>query len=155
MKFLPLNTRNFAIKRSSARKPSKPAAPPPALTLDQIWTPVTDKVTGGIYYWNTQTNETTHVGAPNPALVQYQPVNSSGVGIMQSQPQSGGMMSGIGGVVAQGMAFGVGSSLAHHAVGSLFGGGGHSSHSAAAPTDSMSPPDSGMGGGDFDSDFSL
>ncbi len=48
-------------------------------------------------------------------------------------------MSGLGGVVAQGMAFGVGSSIAHSVVGSIFGGG----HSH----------DAGGGGGGGDDDF--
>lgn len=44
------------------------------------------------------------------------------------QPQSGGMLSGIGSTIAQGMAFGTGSAIAHRAVGavagSMTGGGG-------------------------------
>lgn len=41
--------------------------PPPA-TEDPVaaWTAVTDPATGGTYWWNTVTNETTHVGAPKP-----------------------------------------------------------------------------------------
>ena len=50
------------------------------------------------------------------------------------QPQSGGMLSSIGSTIAQGMAFGTGSAIAHRAVGaasdSLFGG---SSDKQAAP----------------------
>ena len=30
------------------------------------WVPVTDKATGGTYFWNTRTNETTAVGEPKP-----------------------------------------------------------------------------------------
>ncbi|KAL9181602.1 hypothetical protein ACHAXT_010407 [Thalassiosira profunda] len=41
---------------------------------------------------------------------------------MQSQPaQSGGMLSGIGSTIAQGMAFGTGSAIAHRAVGAVAG----------------------------------
>lgn len=44
------------------------------------------------------------------------------------QPQSGGMLSSIGSTIAQGMAFGTGSAIAHRAVGAasdaMFGGGG-------------------------------
>merc|ERR1712115_423316 len=43
------------------------------------------------------------------------------------QQQSGGMLSGIGSTIAQGMAFGTGSAIAHRAVGAVansFGGGG-------------------------------
>ncbi len=44
-----------------------------------------------------------------------------------SQPpaQSGGMMSGIGSTIAQGMAFGAGSEVAHQAVRSVMGGNSH------------------------------
>jgi hypothetical protein len=49
---------------------------------------------------------------------------------MQAMPpapqQSGGMLSGIGSTIAQGMAFGTGSAIAHRAVGAVansFGGG--------------------------------
>ena len=43
-----------------------------------------------------------------------------------SQAQAGQAPSFMG-MVAQGMAFGAGSSIAHHAIGGLFGGGGSSS----------------------------
>mmetsp|Transcript_16463 Transcript_16463/g.22758 ORF Transcript_16463/g.22758 Transcript_16463/m.22758 type:complete len:139 (-) Transcript_16463:287-703(-) len=49
------------------------------------------------------------------------------------QPQSGGMMSGLGGMVMQGMAMGTGSAIAHQAIGSMMGGGGGSSSPAEAP----------------------
>jgi len=42
------------------------------------------------------------------------------------QQKSGGMFSGLGGVMAQGMAFGAGSEIAHTAIRSVMGGGGHS-----------------------------
>jgi len=42
-----------------------------------------------------------------------------------AQPQSGGMFSGLGGVLAQGMAFGAGSAIAHSAIRSVTGGGNH------------------------------
>jgi len=31
-----------------------------------VWTPVEDEKTGGIYWWNEETDETTEVGAPKP-----------------------------------------------------------------------------------------
>jgi hypothetical protein len=40
----------------------------------------------------------------------------------QQQTQSGGMMGGIGGMVAQGMAFGAGSAIAHRAIGAAADG---------------------------------
>jgi hypothetical protein len=52
------------------------------------------------------------------------------------QQQSGGMLAGIGSTIAQGMAFGTGSAIAHRAVGAVagsFGGGGSSEQSAAEP----------------------
>ena len=56
------------------------------------------------------------------------------------QQQSGGMMSGIGSTIAQGMAFGTGSAIAHRAVGAaaeaMTGG---SSDAGAAPVDHVTP----------------
>ena len=44
-------------------------------------------------------------------------------------PSGGGMMSGIGGMVVTGMAFGAGSEIAHQAVRGIMGGGsGHGNH---------------------------
>eukprot|EP00557_Chaetoceros_sp_GSL56_P012818 CAMPEP_0176482740 /NCGR_PEP_ID=MMETSP0200_2-20121128/3538_1 /TAXON_ID=947934 /ORGANISM="Chaetoceros sp., Strain GSL56" /LENGTH=111 /DNA_ID=CAMNT_0017879079 /DNA_START=618 /DNA_END=953 /DNA_ORIENTATION=- len=46
---------------------------------------------------------------------------------MQQSSSGGGMLSGIGSTIAQGMAFGTGSAIAHRAVGAVansFGGGG-------------------------------
>lgn len=40
--------------------------------------------------------------------------------------QSGGLLSGIGSTIAQGMAFGAGSEIAHQAVRSFMGGSSHS-----------------------------
>ena len=56
------------------------------------------------------------------------------------QQQSGGMLSGIGSTIAQGMAFGTGSAIAHRAVGAAAGalsGGGD--EYAAAPADHVTP----------------
>lgn len=59
----------------------------------------------------------------------------------QQQSSGGGMLSGIGSTIAQGMAFGTGSAIAHRAVGAVAGsfGGGSSSAEAAAPA-----PEHGM-----------
>jgi len=68
---------------------------------------------------------------PAPAPAQAAPVQQSGGG--------GGMLSGIGSTIAQGMAFGTGSAIAHQAVGAAVGAmsGGSSSSgdqvAAAAP----------------------
>jgi hypothetical protein len=86
--------------------------PPPANEADP-WVEVKDE-RGQIYYWNTETDETTAVGEPRPT------------GMTAAPASQGGAVAGFAGMVAQGMAFGTGSSLAHHAIGSLFGGGGDS-----------------------------
>eukprot|EP01031_Cornospumella_fuschlensis_P036922 gene36922-44794_t len=95
-------------------------APPPAALDADPWVPVTDKASGQIYFWNTQTNETTALGAPKP---------TSGTLAHPQPPQQGGMLKGLGSVVAEGFAFGTGSAIAHNVVGSFFGGGGHSNDS--------------------------
>ena len=57
----------------------------------------------------------------------------------------GGMMSGIGGTIAHGMAFGAGSSMAHHAIGSMFGGSS-SSHQSPADSGPIGSGGDDMGG---------
>ena len=70
-----------------------------------------------MYWWNTQTDEVTQVGAPKP-MVQAQDPNSQVAGVPPpaEPPAAGGVGGGLGRVVAEGMAFGVGSSMAHRAV---------------------------------------
>uniref|UniRef100_A0A7S3K092 CHCH domain-containing protein n=1 Tax=Aureoumbra lagunensis TaxID=44058 RepID=A0A7S3K092_9STRA len=64
--------------------------------------------------------------ARQPPPPQPTPQHQSPPPAMAPRQQSGGMMSGLMGTMAQGMAFGAGSSVAHHAVGaamnSMFGG---------------------------------
>mmetsp|Transcript_32766 Transcript_32766/g.92960 ORF Transcript_32766/g.92960 Transcript_32766/m.92960 type:complete len:135 (+) Transcript_32766:222-626(+) len=47
------------------------------------WVPVKDQTTGGTYYWNKRTNETTAVGVPRPqpgeSPMQLQPPGTMGV----------------------------------------------------------------------------
>ena len=95
-----------SISKMTAVPTSNNQAPPPAKTDEDPWVEVKDDATGGIYYWNTKTDETTAVGEPKP-----------------TQVAKGGVMSGLGGVVAEGFAFGVGASVARSVVGSFFGGG--------------------------------
>jgi hypothetical protein len=83
---------------------------------------VRDKATGLVYYWNTQTDETTALGAPKPI-----------VGALAANPERPGFMS----MVAEGMAFGTGMHLAGRAVSSILGGGSSAGEGA-----------SGGGGGD-------
>ena len=98
--------------------------PPPApLAVEDAWVEVEDKPSGLKYFWNTETNETTALGAPKPTGVAAEQA-------AQPPAQSGGMMSGLGRVVAEGFAFGVGSSIAHSMVGSMFGGSSSSNSSS-------------------------
>jgi hypothetical protein len=86
------------------------------------WVEVKDD-NGAIYYWNTNTDETTAIGEPKPVGMTAvpPPVPPGPAGVMGS---GGG--GGLGRVVAEGFAFGVGSSVAHGLVGSMFSGGGDS-----------------------------
>ena len=62
------------------------------------------------------------------------PAQQSSVPAPQQASGGGGMLSGIGSTIAQGMAFGTGSAVAHRAVGAVagsFGGGGGGSEQAA------------------------
>lgn len=56
-----------------------------------------------------------------------------------TQPQSGGMLSGIGSTIMQGMAFGAGSEVAHQAVRSLMGGSSHSQQQVAQQPQQQAP----------------
>ena len=108
---------------------------------------MTDKESGQVYWWNEVTNETTALGEPKPGSI---PAATTVAPPPAPQgQQSGGMMSGLGGVVAEGkhqlspqskstplqtylelypgFAFGVGSSIARNVVGSMFGGGDNTS----------------------------
>jgi coiled-coil-helix-coiled-coil-helix domain-containing protein 10 len=55
------------------------------------------------------------------------------------QPQGGGMLSGIGSTIVQGMAFGTGSAIAHRAVGAVAGSFGGGSDAAPAPLAAAAP----------------
>jgi hypothetical protein len=141
----------FSSKRPIRRPPvrgktrsgsnNKTAPPPAAIAVEDSWVGVKDVSSGQIYWWNQVTDETTQLGAPKPtssSAISDQ-TQQGVVPIGGQQQQSGGMMSGLGGVMAQGMAFGVGSSVAHSVMGNMFGGSGGS-----APVDD----DGGGGGGD-------
>lgn len=116
--------RNLATIRRTGRKTggvgTKAVArvPPPAggdipAPAQDPWTEVRDPASGQIYYWNKATNETTALGAPKP----------SGIAAPQQQESLAGSL---GRTVAEGFAFGVGSSVARSMVGSMFGGSSHS-----------------------------
>ncbi|CAN0490081.1 unnamed protein product, partial [Scytosiphon promiscuus] len=57
----------------------------------------------------------------------------------QQQSAGGGMLSGMASTMAQGFAFGTGSSIAHRAVGAVMGGGGSSSAPAGEQEQSQQP----------------
>ena len=108
-----------------ARRPVGKAAPPPA--LEDPWEEVKDETTGQTYWWNVQTNETTALGAPKPmGTTSLAPSQQQGAPPPVGQPpQQRSMMGAFGSMVAEGMAFGTGSAIAHRAIGSIFGGGGY------------------------------
>jgi hypothetical protein len=127
------------LKSTSRRPPVRKAPKPKQEIVNQNdpWVSVKDEASGRIYWWNQLTNETTALDAPKPGTVyNIQPV-------YVAPPTS--VVGGIGSMVAQGMAFGAGSSIAHHAIGSLFGGGGdgyhHSDTSPVPSTDSIDTSD--------------
>ena len=120
------------LARNVIKKPSSKAitnqksgnlqAPPP---IEDPWKAITDKATGQIYYWNTETNETTALGQPKP--------NSPS--LLNNQQPAGTTMGSLGSVMAEGFAFGVGSSIARNVVGNLFGGSSDTSSSAGSGDD--------------------
>lgn len=146
-RFIP--SRSFAgriVKRGTGKSLKSPPVP------KDPWQEVKDPSSGLTYWWNTATDETTQLGSPRPTLnaMANVPPPSVPAPADSAAAPAGGMMSGLGRVVAEGFAFGVGSSIAHHAVGSMFGGSSGSSDSgAASPMDSSS---SSGGDDDFDSD---
>lgn len=97
-------------RKSSRSKRPRPPAPKEASKEDfDPWMEVRDEATGQTYWWNPDTDETTALGEPKPGS-SVAPSPSSAP--PPTQQQQGGMMSGLGGVMAEGFAFGVGSSVA-------------------------------------------
>jgi hypothetical protein len=119
----------------------EPSPPAPLTDIKDAWTSVLDKSSGQLYWWNTVTNETTALGAPKPAGP-----TALGQPLPQQFAQPGAP--GLGRVMAEGMAFGVGSSVAHGVVGSMFGGGNH--HSSGHDGGSIGSDSGGDDGGDWD-----
>mmetsp|Transcript_16353 Transcript_16353/g.31773 ORF Transcript_16353/g.31773 Transcript_16353/m.31773 type:complete len:170 (-) Transcript_16353:312-821(-) len=136
------SARGFARRRGHSKKPfdepedaltTTSSAPPPATAEKDPWQPVTDKQTGLVYWWNTETNETTALGMPKPG--------SEGERMLQQQQEQQAaqyQQPSLGRTMAEGAAFGVGAGMGRSLFGSFFGGGG----------DSGSNDDGGFSGGD-------
>ncbi|CAD7939463.1 unnamed protein product [Amoebophrya sp. A25] len=118
-------TRFFARKSaggaddgSNAPPPAATSPPPPAPEPVDPWKEVKDPAgSGKTYWWNTQTNQVTALGAakPVPGADNQQLANAQ-----NAQPPAvtrGGLM----GAIADGMAFGLGSSLMHRAMDGIMG----------------------------------
>lgn len=88
-------------------------APKPKI-LDP-WIQVKDDSSGQLYWWNQETNETTHLGAPKPTV--------NALGTPPPPQQQGSLIGELGGMVVQGMAFGTGSAIARSAVNAIFDSG--------------------------------
>lgn len=72
------------------------------------------------------------------------PANYSTAPPPATQQQSGGLFSGLGRTMAEGVAWGTGTAVAREAVGSIFGGRSH--HSEAQPATQQAPPAGAMQG---------
>jgi len=117
----------ICARRSMARQP-RGSAPPAALTRTppppkrDAWEEVTDPAGGALtYWWNTDTDAVTALGEPKPKPA---PGAAYPVPAPPSGPPGAPQRQGLGSVMAEGMAFGAGSSMARMAVGNIFGGGG-------------------------------
>ncbi len=108
---------------SKGRRPLRQSSKGNALAADvDPWVEVKDQSSGQVYFWNTKTNETTALGHPKPSSSSMTAPPPGDALAPQPAPAGGGITSGLGRVVAEGFAFGVGSSIARSVVGSMFGG---------------------------------
>ena len=127
-------------KTGSGSGLAKSGPPPPTPASADPWQEVKDPVSGEIYWWNTITDETTAIGDPKPTSMTATQNGQGGIGPL-AQPQGSGFMS----VVKQGFGFGIGSAVAHTAIGGLFGGGGGGGESGG---DDVGGGHGGSGGDD-------
>ncbi|CAE7861663.1 unnamed protein product, partial [Symbiodinium necroappetens] len=77
------------------------------------WQQVKDPSSGQSYWWNKETNQTTALGAPKPSAVAPQP--EAGV------PAAGGLGGGLRGALMDGLAWGVGTSVASRMMDGILG----------------------------------
>jgi WW domain len=126
-KYFSNNVQHISSKSGSGRRviKSAPSAKktgivkaPPAAT--DPWVEVLDSKSGQVYFWNQKTDETTALGAPKPTLQNSTVATQTNTAVTEAGTQPS-MVSGLGAVVVQGFAFGVGSSIARSVVGSILG----------------------------------
>lgn len=115
-----IQTRCFARKSGKNESTSPPGPAPPAPTTapgaaeKEVWQEVKDpNGSGQTYFWNPESNQTTALGAPKP--------NSVAGAAPAPPPASGAARGGLMGAVAEGMAWGVGSSMAHRMMDGVLG----------------------------------
>jgi len=113
-------------------------------------------------------SQTTELGAPKPTTYSaLDPTMPAPTGTRGAPPPQrahhddrggGSIVGGLGGMIAQGAAWGMGSSLGHRAIGGIFGYGGGSSSASegggyvGGDTSAPAPPDFGGQSGEFDYD---
>lgn len=143
-----------------ARRP-----PPPANVSREsaCWEAATDARTGKTYWWNVETDETTDVDAARPKTYSVvDPTMPAPMASDRAPPPAryerggvGGIAGGFGSMMAQGAAWGMGSSMGHRAIGGLFGGsswGGGSSASGGGGAENAAPPANPFESGELDDD---
>lgn len=78
--------------------------------------------------------------ARTPAVAPRPPVHHHQPAPMQQAPAQGGMMSGLGGALATGMAMGAGSEIAHQAIRGIMGSGSSGHGAPAQQQQAQAPP---------------
>ncbi|KAK3284009.1 hypothetical protein CYMTET_8319 [Cymbomonas tetramitiformis] len=111
------STRGF--KRTSRRTADRTVAKATSVAVQETdeWTPVSDKATGLVYYWNQKTNETTALGEPKPGA-------EGRVSVVQEAQGSPSLGSTIVSGLGFGVGIGAGQAIVGGAINSVFGGSG-------------------------------